>query len=303
MPTPTFTTSEPVTTHVHVHEVTTRTPDYIDLLTVLLPLLTFAAGYYLNSLVENRKEKKRLEEVKEYFLALIQAFVKSIKRQAEFIQDANDRLEALDTNNLGVGVVSSLRTTRLKAIPSIELYKIFIQSKKDVSRNVDRLNKISSNLDYIDDIRERIILINSGITSFANSFYKDYIEAINNVTTQNNQLSIDLINGVYGENYVLADLVLLVKEHVSYEARSKYDITDNIKAVHDLLAKPLYEAVRGVQLDEHNYDLMEAIQALEGGYKKLLHFKSHTIEELGVLAMKLNSAGTEIETVVAELTK
>jgi hypothetical protein len=300
MPTPTFTTSESVTTHVH--EVVTRTPDYIDVLTVLLPLLTFAAGYYLNSLVENRKEKKRLEEVKEYFLALIQAFSKSIYTQSALVQNAIVRIEAFDTNDLGVSVISSLRTARLKAIPNIELYKIFVQKKEDISKNVERLNKISSNIDYVDDIKDRIVLINSDIRDFANNFYKDYLEAINNVIAQNNQLSIDLINDVYGEDHYLADLVLLVKEHVSYEARSKYNITNNIKAMHDLLAKPLYEAVKEIETDERNYDLMGAIQALEGGYKKLLHFKSHTIEELGSLAMKLNSASTEIDAVVAELT-
>lgn len=297
MSTPTFTTSKPVTTITHTREIKTRTPDYLDILTVILPVLTFIAGYYLNNLVENRKEKKRLKQVEQYFFALTVAIVSAIEVQVMAIQDAISRIEAMADDNLAVGIVSELRTTRIKSIPDLDLYKIFVANRPQIEENTNYLITLSTSLDFIEDIQTRIKDINSDVSNMVNNYIEEY-NVDNGVLAEENKKMFNEQQALNSEFRRLNIIVTQIARPYENKPMGR-NLTDSYK---NYIA-PLYNATRSIANNADTSRMLYIITKINGDYKNFLSGKELAIELLGDLVINLKNIEGEFRHIVKHFKK
>jgi hypothetical protein len=298
MPTPTLTTSNVIT---HVHEVSTRIPDYLDYLTILLPavlpVLTFLAGYSLNSWYEKRKERARLEEVKDYFLSLATFLANVVDSQSIVIQDGITKIERMAEIDLTVPTQPELNTTRIKAIPDIDLYKVLIAKKNKIEANTGRLNALSSSLDFIDNAKESIEQTNSGLSREISLYSNRFNDRIATLSNQCNKLII------ISRDYTVA------KDDESYALRKIYDEcvkayaekfqSDNIlpsdwTTRYEVFIKPIYEKTREIKMNTNTNSVLMEIDLLRQDYEHFLVVKNAFIKQLSDLALNCKNVSAEI---------
>lgn len=281
-----FITAAPVTTITH--QVVTRTPDYLDLLTVFLPVLTFIAGYYLNSLVENRKERNRLRHTEKYFYALAAALVSAIDVQVEAIAEGIHRIQAVASDNLAVSIVSELRATRLKAIPDLDLYKIFVANRRNVEENTNYLIAISTAFDFIDDIKSRIEQINLDTAQELNKYIDDYNEG-SSVLAEENKRMFKEVKTLDIEFKKLNAIAVNLANQYAKKAMGR-----DIAAGFNNYILPLYNATREIQNTADTNRMLYAIVKMNGDYNNF----ANTMHLAGML---LEGVVVQLRNIEAEL--
>lgn len=115
-----------------------------------LPVILFMSGYLLNVCIENRKEKKRLKSVKEYFKTLVKLEYKVAIDQAILYEDCGNRLSNIDERNVSTRKVIGHPEKSLNDISHTDLYKIFIK-KNNIDKSARNFNTLLASLDYIDN--------------------------------------------------------------------------------------------------------------------------------------------------------
>lgn len=297
MPKPTFTTSKLVTTHVH--EIITRTPDYIDYLTiflpVIIPVLTFFLGYKLNEWVEERKEKKRLKDVKEYFLTLAEYLASILDTQAESIRNTIVKVEAMADDAITSMVYVELNTSRIKSMPYLDQYKIFVAGKSNITEATAHLNHTSGALDFVDAMIDRIQKVNGEISGQRKSYDKSYTEnayAISEINTkfsiENKSPSDDEEGAFFELNDIYAQCAIEYGNKVISGVLKKTDLTSR----YDQLIKPLYDKTRGIPENSKTHFFLERVGSQYFNYQEFLRAKASTIQQFNELLIDCDLIAT-----------
>lgn len=255
MPTPTFTTSKSDTIKTHVHEISTRTPDYFDWLTIILPViipvLTFLLGYRLNDWTEQRKEQKRLKDVKEYFLTLAEFLADILDIQSESIKKAIAKVEIMAEDDITAMTYAELNTNRIESISYSDQYKILVADKVNINEDLIKLNNVSASLDFVDVMKTKIQKVNNDIITQRNKYNESYTKnaaAISEINTKYSleekapitpgEIEFDKINEIYYQ------YTMEYGTKVLNGTLSTTDVTNR----YEQYIKPLYENTRTIRL-------------------------------------------------------
>ncbi len=122
--------------------------------TVITTLIIFILGIVINKQIEANKEKRRLIELEEYFIKLIELAQKSVIKQADGFKDFADKLLVKKEQHFHLLDVSSFSMEPIKEIDKKDLYAIFIKRKKGlIGIKTELFRKLLANIEYIDDIK------------------------------------------------------------------------------------------------------------------------------------------------------
>lgn len=125
--------------------------------TVLTSLFVFIIGYIINQRIERRKEKKRLRELKEYFVTLIELLEGPLNRQSLGLVDLSKQLKNSKDISLSFGVVAGFKVDLVKSINTEDLYKIFISEHKDIPAQTQQFQTLLESIEYIAEVRKTIM--------------------------------------------------------------------------------------------------------------------------------------------------
>lgn len=302
MPAPTYTTTRGATPlrHTFTHEIIHRKPDYLDILTLVLPAITFIAGYFLNSLVEKRKEKKRLQRVSAYFFSLVEILESAMRRQAKALQDAAKRIDTLNGDSFAISLVTSLRTERIKAIPDLDLFTLFIRGNQQVSQDTNQLNAVSDAIDLVDDVKRRIVEINTGVFEQLTAFGSRFEVDIRDFVAQYREIVLRKQEGKVIDPET-DKFVNSSQEHL----KEKFFNTQGPRQLSGVqpFIEPLYEASRVIIPNKHNTPMLALVAKIYGDYKTMVGYQAMISGEQGVLANIIESARTELNRAIVELKK
>jgi hypothetical protein len=122
--------------------------------TVLTTLAIFVLGVIIERRIELKKENKRLGELEEYFIKLIELSEKAILKQADGFKDFADKLVEKKEQHFHLLDVSAFTVRPIKEISNKDLFSIFIKGKKgDIGTKTELFRKMVSNIEHIDNIK------------------------------------------------------------------------------------------------------------------------------------------------------
>jgi len=291
-PKPTFTTK---TESTHVHEVSTRKPDYIDVLTVLLLVATFILGYYFTGLVESRKERKRLSDIKEYFLSLAESLVRAGQDQSIRIADAISRLQALKGNNFSVIKMAELNNERIREIPNLDLYKVFIATKKYISSRMELLNALTAVLNVMDASIAYMNKHNEKIATITEPFHRGYGDKINDILRKKDELFFkmgrnEIVNRPNVQNLIdIVDDIIVSRTERNYGSQNLFN---EILGTHEAVCKPFYESPRlqTVIKDSGASPILVVANNLRGDYVTFVSTTQSLSRELAQTNNRINES-------------
>src|ERR1043165_2338886 len=90
----------------------------------------FILGYLINKLIENRKEKQRLNKLEEYFKNLIELLREPVKRQRKEFLNTSKTLKEKKEQHILLNEVSNFHVDQIKEINSKDLNSIFLKKQK-----------------------------------------------------------------------------------------------------------------------------------------------------------------------------
>lgn len=122
--------------------------------TVLTTLAIFVAGIIVNRKIEVSKEKRRLKELEEYFIKLIELCEKSVLKQADGFKDFAEKLIEKKDQHFHLIDVSAFSMEPIKEIDKKDLFAIFIKGKKgEVGPKTELFRKLIGNIEHMDNIK------------------------------------------------------------------------------------------------------------------------------------------------------
>lgn len=125
--------------------------------TGIMPVLIFFLGFGLNSLLTYCKEQKRLSDVKEYFLTLVDLECQAAYTQAAEYKKNSEELKKVGNRNTMVNTVVGAPTESIKAINKQDLFKNFIKGKnisnksRDFNTVLASINVINASIESVDE--------------------------------------------------------------------------------------------------------------------------------------------------------
>jgi len=303
---PTLTTSKPVT----IHEVKVSNINYFDYLTILLPviipIITFRLGYTYNRREEKRKETERFKEVKIYFLTLAKFLAEILDEQAKVIQDATAMVELMTDNNISAGIYPELNTKRIKAIPDLDLYKIFIAgTKNSVDYNTRMLNKLSSALDSIDSIKIQLEQNNAELIKEILLYIEIYNNIYNLIANENAQIIKQgslrtILNDT--EYFELNRILTVCSKEMSDKVKDENIPVTDITKRYNFFIKPLYERTRHINETKSTLDMLNNIHELNFNYQNFILVKNMAISKLSDLETNCKNVSKEVKAIYDNLT-
>ena len=130
---------------------------YDALLTGLIPILIFILGYIFNKIIEKRKEKKRLNELEDYFKKLIELLNNPVNKQKNEFVKFSHYLKEKKEQFLTLNDVTNFHVDQIREINNEDLYKIFIKNKKgSLESKTGLYGKLRANIDLIDQVKKSI---------------------------------------------------------------------------------------------------------------------------------------------------
>lgn len=122
--------------------------------TVLTTLTVFIAGYVINRKIEASKERKRLKELEEYFIKLIELCEPSVIKQADGFKDFAGKLIEKKDQHFHLLDVSAFSMDPIKEIDKKDLFAIFVKGKKGVvGAKTELFRKLIGNIEHMDNIK------------------------------------------------------------------------------------------------------------------------------------------------------
>ena len=182
---------------------------YDTIFTVITTLLIFVLGYIVNRRIEDEKENKRLVELEEYFVKLIELLEVPLLKQKDALVEFTRKLKQNTEQHYFVADVTSFRVDMIKDIENRDLYDIFIKRKRGgIELKTHLFRKIRGQIDYLDEVKktikssfEELMEKSSGHESIYKENLKVTSEAFDNMLTQN------IANGIKPEqDFFLVEL-------------------------------------------------------------------------------------------------
>ena len=166
---------------------------YDTIFTVVTTILIFFLGYIVNRRIEIIKENKRLNELEEYFIKLIELLEEPLLKQKEALIELTKKLKENIEQHYFIDEVSSFRVDLIKEIENRDLYDIFIKRKKGKTEVKTKLfQKIRGQIDYLDEVKKSISTSFEELMDKSGKYetlYKENLkitsEAFENILTQN----------------------------------------------------------------------------------------------------------------------
>ena len=123
--------------------------------TVLTTLGIFILGYIVNRQLELRKEKRRLKELEEYFIKLLELLENPLVRQKDEFLAFSRRLKEKKEKHFELINITPFQVDLIKEIDNKDLYTIFIKTKKgDTSRKTELFGKLRGQIEYFDVVKK-----------------------------------------------------------------------------------------------------------------------------------------------------
>lgn len=122
--------------------------------TVLTTLTIFIAGIIVERWIESNKERRRLKELEEYFIKLIEICEKSVLKQADGFKEFADKLVEKKDQHFHLLDVSAFSMEPMKEIDNKDIFAIYIKNKKgDVALKTELFRKLRGNIEHMDNIK------------------------------------------------------------------------------------------------------------------------------------------------------
>lgn len=301
MPTP---TQKPTTTtEVKREHIVTRTkPDWIDSITLATPILTFLAGYFLNKVVEDYKENQRLNQIEKYYFSLLNTLVSTIYHQAQEIDETAKGLAALMKNAHLVPTLPSLETSRITALPDIDLYKAFILRKKDVDENNKRLTIIAGCINFITGTTSKIEEINKEFVDKRLEFSENFISQFQSLIKIKNAFLLK-IETTGNEPPPEVDFVLeRFDSHLKYhEKHADKGILGEPVELYKNIIEPLFDDIKVNTPTSETAEFVSLVDTCNVDSLRFFSFRKGHIQRLRGLADSLRTVSKAIEDSVREL--
>jgi len=188
-----------------------------------------------------------------------------------------------------------LRTTRIKVISEIDLYKIFISNRANLSENTSCLDNLYSAIDFIDDIRIQIELMNKDIPELYANYINQYNIDSNLLADENaNPINKIHIHRYADSEFVKLNVIYTNKAHSFLKKKQSSDISNT----HTNFIKPLYDETRDIQENENTYKMLLLIGKLEYDYRNFIIHRDSFINQLESIYLDLYYIYTDIKTVI-----
>ena len=286
----------------HEHSVTSRTPDWIDSITLATPILTFLAGYYLNQLVESYKEKQRLNQVEKYYFSLLNTLAGTMRSQADAIERAAVAQEELKEPMLLIARFPALQTSRITAIPDMDLYKAFILRRKDVEANNTQLTIISGAVDLVSNAIGKIQGFNQEFFDKNVAFAKTVNEGMMAILDAKNAIVSEVMDKGLEQTLETDLMVRSFGKHIKahQEKNGQQALAEPIEIYNNVIA-PLYEDMRTIEPTERVYPLMRLIDICYMEFIRFFSFRNAHVAQIRILATSLRDSATIISDAVAAL--
>ena len=240
--------------------------------TVLFTILIFISGYLLNKLNEHRKEKVRLDDLKNYFYLLIELIIKPINDQINLLNELADDISDLEKTQYKFKENVNLDITNLKEISNNDLYKIFLIRKKGtMQEKTNHFTNITNTLNYIERLKLNSRLNYEGFNEEYNKNRINWANACNSILRQYDSFrSFNLRNNIeLSADPFLKDFDLIIfywnKRENSKELQTTYEyfinkLRDMCKKYEpDERANIILQLVLGADSSFHNIKVAKEI--------------------------------------------
>jgi hypothetical protein len=269
--------------------------------TVITTVSIFVLGYVINRKIEQDKETKRLMELQEYFLKLVELLEEPIIKQKEHLVKFSKKLREKKTQHyVDVGDLSFSLVSLINEINNKDLYNIFIKNKRGTTKQKTELfKKLRSQIDYLDAVK---ININSSFKDLITRFdkyqdkYSESIgitdEAFNMILAQNYAQKINP-----QEDYFLSEFDRIRAEWFSLDnSKDRYIASKNY-------LEPLIELCnkcnRDIRVSFVSKHVKECLLALDNIEQTKYVFSRHFL----LTARGLQTSIIEIKKTIAEFNK
>lgn len=155
-----------------------RNTAFSTIVPTIIALVVFIAGIIVNRIIEHKKENKRLEELKIYFLTIIASVPNSASKLIKhYTKLANDILDE-KPHNYGLPEAHQLYLENAKRISQADLFKALVTkgSKGDTKTAATHFKNLFDIFEYVQFQRERVRI---NFTSFMTDLSK-YVDSWNN---------------------------------------------------------------------------------------------------------------------------
>jgi hypothetical protein len=143
--------------------------------TVFTTIAIFILGVIIERRIELRKENKRLKELEEYFIKLVELSEKAVIKQADGFKDFADKLVEKKEQHFHLLDVSAFSMAPIKEIDKKDLFTIFIKRKKgDIGTKTELFRKLLGNIEHIDNIKTSYKEVYSTYIDKFDKFQHDY---------------------------------------------------------------------------------------------------------------------------------
>lgn len=122
---------------------------------VILAVSLFYAGLYFNKRTEEKKEVRRLEKLKEYFLTLIDIQITVTLEQASYYHETALNLKKIGNDKIMIRPISGTPHSSILSINRQDLYEIFV-NKDNIKEDTKKFNKIVSGIEYLNTVTQEV---------------------------------------------------------------------------------------------------------------------------------------------------
>ena len=143
--------------------------------TVLTTLVIFIAGILIERWIESKREKRRLKELEEYFIKLIELCEKSVLKQADGFKDFSAKLIEKKDQHFHLIDVSAFSMEPIKEIEKKDLFTIFVKIKKgEIGLKTELFRKLLGNIEHMDNIKTAYKREYQAFTNKFEKYQQDY---------------------------------------------------------------------------------------------------------------------------------
>lgn len=254
--------------------------------TTFATIFIFFIGYLINRWIRFSKEKKRLNEVENYFYLLFDQIKFPINDQIKILNKLAEDIANKNFTQFTYKENVNLDVTNLLNIPHVDLYKIFIVRKKgEIAKKAEHFTNMSNTLNYI-----RILKINAknNMDKFFNEFrhnegnwmeaYNSILEHFDTFVSSNIRNSPKKVNDGF-----LNDFNMLLEEW------KKYEDTNNIHLEYKNFIIPLRSICNRYRGDERANVIVQLINKAESAFKSIGYYRETYSKQFKVDASYLKS--------------
>lgn len=267
----------------------------------LIPVILFLAGFLLNKLIENLKEKKSYDLYEKYFFGLIKQLIKKNKNQIKLLKEAAARQVDFDSKNLMTELASGESHLLLKDIDRSKFYYGFVlNKKKKFDERATMFEKLITKIDYLYKLHVNLEKNNLTIPPLTDKYSKIWNDSQISLNTELNRLKQEANQ----KGLKISFLFEVEKLQVKVTTIKKDNVyMDNIETGFNIYVKPLISILIKSPKDPWTPTLMDYTQKAKFAYQMLKVERDKNKEYFEDLANKFKDENNELSLVLDEYNK